>query len=308
MIDLSTAGLDWARGEEVDYFSAGLSVIGLGSTAATVATGGTSYTIKIGASVLKLARKLTLLSPRLIGILTDAARRGIRWNEVAKFDTLSDQGRILRPGVFRPFLAVSSDLGRMNARLGARGTLHMMRFVDGPAESSRIAIAAERMGMCSIAAMAVLGKSRFMKATLRWGDEVIGVIAGLVSFLTALTLGLFAGLIGGGEDAFLRRLAKGPAENGALTALFHKPESLCRQGLCRFGSCPPMRQEWAVSPAGPFCAPPARSGPRAETARGFFFPIKPVFAIYPAIRLSHDRTVPTTCRAIAAIPHEKDRI
>lgn len=63
---LTKAGINAATGNEIDKLDAALSAIGLGATAAGLATGGGSLTLKAGAGFLKMARKMALLSPKLM--------------------------------------------------------------------------------------------------------------------------------------------------------------------------------------------------------------------------------------------------
>lgn len=194
VIGLGKAGYAAATGGEVDQLDFALSAIGLGATVAVVATGGTSYTLKAGASLLRLARRMSLLPPRLLALITDAARRGIRWDEAARLDTLADPARILVPEVVGPVAAVATDLGRMSDTLGSTRTLHLLRYVDGPDDARHIADAAETLGPRVLGTLEILGKSRFMRAALRWSDEAAALIAGVLGTLAALTAALGAAL------------------------------------------------------------------------------------------------------------------
>jgi hypothetical protein len=205
VIGLGKAGYAAATGGEVDQMDFALSAIGLGATVAVVATGGTSYTLKAGASLLRLARKMSLLPPRLLGLIADAARRGIRWDKVAQLDTLADPARILVPDVVGPVAAVATDLGRMSDTLGSTRTLHLLRYVDGPDDARHIADAAETLGPRVLGTLEILGKSRFMRAALRWSDEAAALIAGVLGTLAALTATLGAAL----QSLVLRGLRRG---------------------------------------------------------------------------------------------------
>lgn len=205
VIGLGKAGYAAATGGEVDQMDFALSAIGLGATVAVVATGGTSYSLKAGASLLRLARKMSLLPPRLLALITDAARRGIRWDEAARLDTLADPARILVPEVVGPVAAVATDLGRMSDTLGSTRTLHLLRYVDGPDDARHIADAAETLGPRVLGTLEILGKSRFMRAALRWSDEAAALIAGVLGTLATLTAALGAAL----QSLVLRGLRRG---------------------------------------------------------------------------------------------------
>ncbi|WP_225029866.1 hypothetical protein [Xinfangfangia pollutisoli] len=230
VIGLGRAGVAAASGDEVDQLDLALSAIGLGATVAVVATGGTSYTLKAGTSILKLARKMSLLPPRLLGLITDAARRGIRWDALARWDSVTDPARLIVPEVVAPVAAVAADLGRMGETLGTTRTLHLLRYVDGPDDARHIANAAETLGPRTLGTLEVLGKSRFMRAALRWSDEAAALIFGLIGLLGALVAmaaALAQGLAARMLRRRLRRLARRePAPPAPAPALAPAPRDL----------------------------------------------------------------------------------
>lgn len=183
---LGKAAADYLAGRDVDQLDLALSVVGLVATVATVATGGTSYTLKAGASLLRLARKMSLLPPRLLALVTDVARTGIRWDALASVDALTDPARLIVAEKVAPLASVASDLGRISARLDNTRTLHLLRNVDGPDDARRIATAAERLGSRVVGALELLGKSRFMRAALRLGDEALALTMGIVGLFLSL--------------------------------------------------------------------------------------------------------------------------
>jgi len=69
----------------VDRIDVTLAAVGLGATALAPLTGGSSFTIKIGATVLKVARKMGRVSEELGRILAKASRAPIRWNKMDEF-------------------------------------------------------------------------------------------------------------------------------------------------------------------------------------------------------------------------------
>jgi hypothetical protein len=185
---VARAGTAAVTGSEIDKVDFALSAIGLGATVAVAATGGTSYTLKVGASLLKMARKMSLLPPRLMALVADAARRGIRWDEALRWDSLTDPARLVNADIVAPIATVASDLGRIDNALDATRTLHVLRYIDGPDDSRRIANAAEVMGPRAVGTLEILGKSRFMRAALRISDEAAALAVGLSGLLLSLGL------------------------------------------------------------------------------------------------------------------------
>ncbi len=204
-LGIGRAGVAWATGSEIDQIDLALSAVGLGATALVLASGGSSLTLKAGASILKMARRMALLSPRLAGFILDAARQGIRWDRVADLDSLRAPARLIRPEVMRPLAALASDMGRIESSLGATRTLHLLRFVDTPGDARRLANLAEASGPKLLGAAELLGKSRLFRAGLRLADEAAALIIGLLGLAATLASAL-AGLV---QGMALRRIRKG---------------------------------------------------------------------------------------------------
>ncbi|MDP3339037.1 hypothetical protein [Frigidibacter sp.] len=200
-------GLAYSTGNEVDEINLALSLVGLGAVALVVATGGSSATVKIGASVAKLARRMGLVSPRLGALASDALRHGVDWARVPSVRGADDLGRVLRPDRFAPLVAIASDLGRTSRTLGTTDALHLLRYVDDAPDARRIANAAEALGPKTVGRMEVLGKSRFLRATVRLSNLTLQLFAGLIGLLLSA-----ASLIGSSLSSLamrgLRRAAR----------------------------------------------------------------------------------------------------
>jgi hypothetical protein len=210
VMGVARAGVASVTGAEVDRLDLSLSVIGLGATALVLATGGTSYTLKAGASLLRLARRMSLIPPRLLALVTDAARTGVRWDAVMRMDSLTDPARLIVPQAVAPVAAVLSDLGRIDGTLGATRTLHILRHIDGPEDARRLAMASEAVGPRLVGALEVLGKSRVLRLALRLSDEAVALIAGLVGLMLTLAMAL-GGLVQGWVLRSLRRRLRSAA-------------------------------------------------------------------------------------------------
>ncbi|MZQ88674.1 hypothetical protein GVY41_05785 [Frigidibacter albus] len=201
-------GLAYSTGGEVDEINLALSLVGLGAVALVVATGGSSATVKIGASVAKLARRMGLVSPRLGALASDALRHGVDWARVPSVRGADDLAAVLRPDRFAPLVAVASDLGRTSRTLGTTDALHLLRYVDDAPDARRIANAAEALGPKTVGRMEVLGKSRFLRATVRLSNLTVQLFAGIIGLLLSA-----ASLLGSSLSSLalrgLRRAARG---------------------------------------------------------------------------------------------------
>ncbi|MCC5955493.1 MAG: hypothetical protein JJU07_05275 [Natronohydrobacter sp.] len=175
----------WMRGEDLDALDVTLSFIGIGATGLVVATGGTSLAVKAGAGVMKVAHRMGRLSPGLRRIYTRAAREGVDWAAFGAARTTDDLARLARMEALRPALDVTEALGRVQARVGTRGALHLVGQVDTLDDARRLARASDALGPRSVGAFEVLGKSRFLRTGLRLSDTLREAIAGLMAALAA---------------------------------------------------------------------------------------------------------------------------
>jgi len=201
------AGADYTMGQPVDQLDLGLSVVGLGATAAFVATGGTSATVKAGTATIRLARGMGRLSPRLTTRMTAAVTDGIRWADLPKVRGADDAVALLRTDTLRPLAETVTDLGRVADATGPVPALHLLPLVDDAVDARRLARASEALGAKTVSRAEVLGKSRLLRATIRYGDTAIGLIAGLVGALISLAL-MLAGVVQTMVLRALRRAAR----------------------------------------------------------------------------------------------------
>ncbi len=199
---ITRAGVAYASGDEVDQIDLALSVVGLGATAAILASGGSSGVVKAGASLAKLARKMGRLSPRLVEMAVDAARTGVNWASLPTVRSLDDLTAAIRTDAFLPLTNTLTDLNRLNTATDATTALHLLPMVDDAADARRLANAAEALGPKLVGRAEVLGKARLFRATLRFSETAWALGAGLVSlFLSSASL--ISGMI---QHALLKRL------------------------------------------------------------------------------------------------------
>jgi len=101
---------------------------------------------------------------------------------------------------------VVGDMGRIQGAVGTTRALHLLSYVDNAADSRRMARATEALGARSVGRIEILGKARFLRATIRWSDAARTVMAGILGFLGSLAA-LVAGALQGAGLRLLRRIA-----------------------------------------------------------------------------------------------------
>ncbi|SFJ38110.1 hypothetical protein [Jannaschia pohangensis] len=188
---LRRAGIAWWNEEDIDGIDAGLAVVGLGATGAVVMSGGSSLSVKAGAGMLRIARRMGTLTPGLTRLLdvTDVAKRPV-------------------------LQAVAADLGAVRAATSAPETLRLMRLVDTPEDAARLARVAEAAGPRTTRTLATLGKARAFRATLRLSRMAAGTLILLWLCLTQVAMVLAVRLGGVVARTLLSKAVDSPRASG----------------------------------------------------------------------------------------------
>lgn len=187
---LRRAGADYIDGVGIDRLDVGLALIGLGATGAVLASGGSSYGIKAGTSLLRMARKLGTLTPALARRLSVLVGDAVRWDAMGDFARLRVGPQAL---VDSTKLAELADLGgslrRVAGNTSVAETVSLMRLVESSEDAARLARISEAMGPRTRGAFEVLGKARVFRAAVRVSDLAIGAAAAIYAFALSVLLG-----------------------------------------------------------------------------------------------------------------------
>ncbi len=170
-------------GAEVDSVEAGLAVVGLAATAVVVVTGGSSTTVKAGASVGRVARRMGAISPALVRNLRKVADLDIKWGLVD--DYLLDNAElaeVVDTAKLERLTRIASDFGDLRQNTSISDSLVLLRQVDTGAELALLVRVSSAVGKKTKSAFALLGKSRVFRALdevallTRWGLALIGAV------------------------------------------------------------------------------------------------------------------------------------
>ncbi|WP_298436543.1 hypothetical protein [uncultured Jannaschia sp.] len=182
---LRRQAMNWATDVEVDEVEAGLATLGLAATAGILVSGGSSVTVKAGASLLRLGRRIGAVTPELARML----RVPVRWDGVPGVVTgrigigeITDTAKLTSLG------AVAADLQRVRRATSTGEALRLTRLIDTPEDARHVARIAEAMGPRTTRTFAVLGKSRTLRAGMRVSR--VAVAAMVAVWLAVLQLAL----------------------------------------------------------------------------------------------------------------------
>ncbi len=231
------AALDDA--EEVDRIDLALAVVGLGATGLVLVTGGSSVTVKAGATVLRLGRRLGKVSAGFAADLRRLSEIGLKPGRIgdyalgrAPLETVVDTGKLAGIG------ALAGDLGHVVSNSSLTDTVLLLGALDGAGDARRLARLSDVAGPETRATVELLGKGRAFRALVRIADLALGAAAllWLVASQLLLLIGERIGrLLLGAARAPVRRRAEAPGTGRRVEPPLTRPQPKLRPD-------PPLRR------------------------------------------------------------------
>lgn len=211
---LAEAGADAVADRQVDRVGVALAAAGIGATALVPLTGGTSLTIKAGATTLRLARKMGVLGKGISRALSDAANAPFRWNRLGEFARTGRLDAITDARRFRKLGRIADDLGAVGKHAGPAEAIFLLKHVETAKDAAVLARVSRIAGKKTRRTMEVLGLGRAARALVRLSD-LAWTALGLLAALAAQALALLSPLC---LRPLRRALRPAPARAGALVS------------------------------------------------------------------------------------------
>ncbi|MFG1183542.1 hypothetical protein [Xanthobacter aminoxidans] len=190
--DAGREGLKMARGEEPDQLILGLSAVGIAVTAGTYATVGASLPVRMGISLVKVAKRTGRLSAGLLRSFTRAARESVDFVALRRLlsGATTVDGAAVKSVVRTDRLATLTrmldDTARIEAKAGTRAALEGLKVAEGGRDLSRVARLADAKGAQTLAILKTLGRGAITITSLLfhliwWGFLAAFYLFALVS-------------------------------------------------------------------------------------------------------------------------------
>jgi hypothetical protein len=191
--DLYTQAARYLSGEEIDPLMIGLATVGLGLTAATVATLGATAPEKAGVSTLKAVKRAGRLSPLLareVGVVAANALDGpalkLVGTSMARLDLAAARvasGRVLKAEAVTTLKGLGTDVATIGGNAGYRTTVAALGSATSAKEMGVIARLSARFGTATRAVMVLGGGAltfaSMMTTAVVWSLWLVLWIAGL---------------------------------------------------------------------------------------------------------------------------------
>ncbi len=179
----------YTNGEEVNQLIIGLAGAGIGLTAATYGTAGTTLTVKAGTSVFKLAAKTGRLTKGFSVELLRMSKNVFDWRlfrqSIKQSNKLSDVRRVAQqsfhPLALRPLRSVAKSTNIIRVNTSLADTLHMLRYVENSDDLRRLEKFSLKhkhlsKGMLSLLGKGALRSVRVLKRTTQLLMSLLGTI------------------------------------------------------------------------------------------------------------------------------------
>lgn len=182
--------------EPVDKLVATLSGVGIGLTALTIGTIGSSAPAKVGVSVVKMAKKTRQLSAPFQKQLLSLGSKVFNWDNFIKV-TKSGEGmkNVLKaaklsyhPKAIKPLSNVAGQVSQIRKSTSVSDTLHLLKYVDNTKDLRNLEKVTLKHGKKTKGYFLLLGKTvlRGGKAIKKTAAFFMGLLSSLVSFIFSL--------------------------------------------------------------------------------------------------------------------------
>lgn len=197
--DLKKEGSKYIDDESYDAFILNISLVGIGLSASQLFSVGAATPLKVGASVLKVAKKtgkLTkpftkVLSKRLSKTVDTKLLKTLEFNSIFKLENTTKT--IAKSVDLKPVKTLFKDVNLIKTNTSMVDTISLMKYVDTPKELKQIVKISNTYKANTKGVMKVLGKGalRAGKSVMKWTTRLIWGLIGLVTSFLGFVFMLF---------------------------------------------------------------------------------------------------------------------
>ncbi len=194
--DLSKEGSKFVVGKEYDKFTLGISALGLALSASQIFTVGSSSPLKIGVSIIKLAKKSGKLTKSFLNIISSKLSKAVNFQALKKIDFTSIQKLRASSAAFVKTINFSYidklfiKVNKLRNNTSSMDAVYLLKYVDNEKDLSKVVKLSKKFGKNTKGVIKVLGK-RALKTGKIVVKYSILFIAELVSFIISFLLLIF---------------------------------------------------------------------------------------------------------------------
>ncbi|NPA27674.1 MAG: hypothetical protein GXN91_01310 [Epsilonproteobacteria bacterium] len=170
--DLYKEGGKYLNNEEYDKFILTLSIIGVGLSVTTITSLGASAPLKVGASVLKIAKRSKFLTKRFSRVLIIKLNRSVDLRilkrvDISSFNSIRRNSKAFINSInLAPIKPILKDVNTLYKQSSLMGSLRVLKYIDNEKELARAVKLSNRYKKQTPVVIKVLGKSALRGAKL----------------------------------------------------------------------------------------------------------------------------------------------
>ena len=209
--DIGTEGSKLVAGEDYSELILGLSVVGVAVTGATVASGGSALPVKIGVSLMKVAKRTGALTAAFTRQLGDLVRESVNFSQLKRsFNSvdLADSATTRRAVTdyagsinLEPLTPVVNDMATLQRNAGPAESIRLLSRVEDTNDLRRLTEMSGTLGIKTRGVVALTGK-----ASLRAFKTFANLVRWLLEWVWAIGAGIATLVAGAGSRRVLRRV------------------------------------------------------------------------------------------------------
>jgi len=201
--DLTEEGAKYARDESYDEIVLGVAAVGVALSASQVLTAGTSTPLKVGASVVKVAKKTGKLSKPFLKFISSQLKKTVDMKLLKKVD-FSDMTKIestltsvIKNLNFTHMRKLFGDINIIKKNTSVMDTVSLMKYINKPTDLGKIVKLSKKFKGNTKAVLKVLGEgalkggTKVLKYTAMFLAQIIMLIMSSVLFVLAFGTKMF---------------------------------------------------------------------------------------------------------------------
>ncbi len=211
--DIGQEGTKLVAGEEYSELILGLSVVGVAATGATIASGGSTLPVKVGVSLMKIAKRTGALTRAFARQLGDLVRASVNFsrlrrslssadlaNNRATRRTVTEFGKTLDLSKLTPVL---DDMASLQRAAGPAESVRLLSRVESANDLRRVTRMSGKLGTKTRGVMTLTGKT-----SLRAFKTVANLVLMMLQWVWAIVAGLVTLFLGMGARRTFRRVRR----------------------------------------------------------------------------------------------------
>ena len=200
--DLSIEGSRFAQGQPYDKLIFGMAAIGVGLSESQLFSFGATTLVKVGASIVKVAKKMGKLSRSFVWIATAKLSKAIDFKSLRRLDysspsAVKKEAKKIAKSLNTPYLKkVFKNIDAIHKNTDSYAdTIALLKYVDDPKDLQRVANISRKYKKNTKVVFKVLGKKvikGIVKGTARIIKWTSLLIAQMISLVISILMGIFA--------------------------------------------------------------------------------------------------------------------